>query len=94
LLDEDINQEVLNNSEVPIIPIRFLGHLIFIENNFSALEGTGCGQLVNTITTRVNELMGKKTFKFVHSPEKHQERLNWLYKFSKDFFEKLLTLIN
>ena len=47
----------------------------------SATYGTNCDKLVDVITNKVNQIMGKKIFQLETSPETHSERLRWLYRY-------------
>ncbi len=67
LMEERIDYKKLAKSPIPIVPI-------------SAVYGTNCEKLVEVITTKVNETMGKRMYQLVASPEFYSERINWLFK--------------
>jgi len=66
LMEERIDYKKLAKSPIPIVPI-------------SAVYGTNCDKLVEVITDKVNEVLGKRLYKFTASPENYSDRLKWLF---------------
>lgn len=67
LLEKPLNYDEIKQSEMSIVPV-------------SAVHGTNIEKLLDVISEKTNEVMGKRRITLVYPSTEHQERFGWLLK--------------